>query len=127
LPASTRSYDYAITGNFYIDTKDDITQFELASALNRKFPNAGKQFKWQLLFLSFKSSRDPYTGNIGRHHFHSRTLSKALSNVTEEAVINKYVICPTLRHSFASHLLDLGVKIMSEHKITSKSCEVCSC
>ena len=91
----TRSREY-----FDIDMNDGITHIELPYALIRKFPNAGKQFKWRFVFSSFKTSRDPRTGNIGRHHFHPRNLSKALAKATEEAGDLPYIETQ-LCHPFA--------------------------
>ncbi len=77
----------------------------LPHALDRKYPSAHAEFKWQFLFASARFSRDPKTGERHRHHLHSDTFPVHLKNAVNRAQINKHVTSHTFRHSFATHLL----------------------
>jgi integron integrase len=78
----------------------------LPGALARKYPNAGREFKWQFLFPSGRLSVDPHGGAIRRHHLHQSVIQKAVKRAAAAAHIQKRVGCHTLRHSFATHLLE---------------------
>ena len=80
-------------------------EVNLPFALQRKYPNAGKEFKWQYIFPSRTLSVDPRGGKIRRYHLHTSTQQKALKRALLASGINKKVGCHTLRHCFATHLL----------------------
>jgi len=92
-------------------TNEQYSGVWLPHALDRKYPNAAKEFMWQFLFPSKRLSADPETGEIRRHHFHSTVLRKAVKQASIAAKIEKNVTCHTLRHSFATHLLQRGADI----------------
>lgn len=83
----------------------------LPFALARKFPAAPKSLAWQYLFPSYQLSRDPESNLIRRHHLDETTLRRAIKSAAYLAKIQKNVTCHTLRHSFATHLLEAGVDI----------------
>lgn len=83
----------------------------LPFALDRKYKGAAAEWKWQYVFPSPKISRDPRTGNFGRHHLSASGLQKALKNALAGAGVEKTASCHTLRHSFATHLLENGQDI----------------
>ncbi|MCP4325136.1 MAG: integron integrase [Alteromonadales bacterium] len=80
-------------------------------ALAGKYPNAPKEFNWHYLFPSNRVSVDPESGLFRRHHVHESNLQKAVRHTAKEVEINKKVTCHTLRHSFATHLLQRGADI----------------
>ncbi|MBE7550529.1 MAG: integron integrase [Anaerolineales bacterium] len=83
----------------------------LPFALERKYPNANREWGWQYVFPSHKLSLDPRTGQMRRHHLDETGLQKAVKAAARAAQIDKAVGCHTLRHSFATHLLDAGYDI----------------
>jgi integron integrase len=88
-----------------------VARVALPDALARKFPRAAQEFGWQFLFASRQLSRDPKTGDRGRHHVHEGVLARAVTLATRKAGVNRHVGCHTLRHSFATHLVERGVDI----------------
>jgi len=93
------------------DLKDGFGAVYLPNALGRKYPNAAKSPGWQYLFPAKTHSRDPRTGKKRRHHVLESGLQKAVKTAVKKARIIKPVGCHTLRHCFATHLLENGVNI----------------
>jgi len=90
------------------DLANGFGEVYLPGALAKKYPNAGKDWRWQYVFPSGKLSADPRSGVIRRHHLHERSLQKAIAIATRNSKLNKRVSSHTLRHSFATHLLEDG-------------------
>jgi len=83
----------------------------LPHALARKFPHAATQWGWQYLFPSAEICRDPYSGAAVRHHVHEKTVQRAVQGAVRKAGITQPASCHTVRHCFATHLLEDGYDI----------------
>ena len=85
----------------------------LWSSLARKYPQATKEWGWQYVFPAKRLSVDPRSGVVRRHHANESTLQKAFKEATRKAEITKQAGCHSLRHSFATHLLEAGYDMHS--------------
>ena len=100
-----------VTALHHRDLEAGFGEVYLPSALVRKYPNAARETGWQYVFPAKKRSIDPHTGVERRHHILESGLQKAVKRAVRRAGITKKVSCQTLRHSFATHMLEKGVHI----------------
>lgn len=100
-----------------MDVKKGFGAVSIPHALAKKYPNASTDFRWQFLFPSKKIGRDPQTGAQSRFHVSRETLHRELCQAVSLAGISKKVSSHTLRHSFATHLLQAGYDIRTVQEL----------
>jgi integron integrase len=103
------------------DRADKTAGVYIWPGLERKYPNAGKEWLWQYVFPSARLSVDPRSRTIRRHHVDPDSLQRHIKQAAVQAGITKQVSCHTLRHSFATALLQSGSDIRTVQELLGQS------
>jgi integrase len=100
-----------------VDLSNGFGAVHMPYALDRKYPNAGRDWGWQWVFPSDRLSVDPRSGVRLRHHLNETSIQRAVKGALRKAGVHKHASCHTFRHCFATHLLERGYDIRTVQEL----------
>jgi site-specific recombinase XerD len=103
------------------DLAEGFDEANLPFVLARKYPGAAREWGWQFVFPSVNRSRDPRGQGGFRHHLHEKTIQRAVWAAARRAGLTKHATPHSLRHSFATHLLEAGRDIRTVQELLGHS------